>query len=94
MDLAKYLKEKKRLDPERAVAYALDIARYIVNSFACIVYPYFQTPVAIMNAVGHFFSLFDKYYIKLCFALFPRNRGMNYLHENKPPVIHRDLKPR
>lgn len=27
MDLAKYLKEKKRLDPERAVAYALDIAR-------------------------------------------------------------------
>lgn len=47
MDLAKYLKEKKRLDPERAVAYALDIAR-----------------------------------------------GMNYLHENKPPVIHRNLKPR
>lgn len=27
MDLAKYLKEKKRLDPERALSYALDIAR-------------------------------------------------------------------
>lgn len=27
MDLGKYLKEKKRLDPERAVSYALDIAR-------------------------------------------------------------------
>lgn len=28
MDLGKYLKEKKRLDPERALSYALDIARY------------------------------------------------------------------
>ncbi|KAG0612243.1 hypothetical protein M758_6G012600 [Ceratodon purpureus] len=46
MDLGKYLKEKKRLDPERAVSYALDIAR-----------------------------------------------GMNYLHEHKPPIIHCDLKP-
>lgn len=37
MDLGKYLKEKKRLDPERAVSYALDIARYILYSKSYIV---------------------------------------------------------
>jgi hypothetical protein len=42
MDLGKYLKEKKRLDPERAVSYALDIARYILYPKSYMVFSCFR----------------------------------------------------
>lgn len=85
MDLAKYLKEKKRLDPERALSYALDIARYPVSLSLYNFGTWFS--------VAYFRSLkeYNVNVVRLSFRLF---RGMNYLHENKPPIIHRDLKPR